>query len=216
MNIIFKKILIVDILNKFAKKVEFSNEKNLVTSPKNGKGKSTIIKSLYHTLGANGVFDTNIELNTMLFEIEFMYNKQTYKIVRYREHYLIFKNNKFIKIIREDNIIDLSDFYKNELGLYVYLKNRSGTIELAPPAYSFIPYYLDQDNSWKGDVLPFNNLGQFKKEERNNLFYYHLDLYTEKYSENKSKLSSKQSDLTSLNNRIKKLGITKPLNKQMT
>ena len=68
MNIIFKKILIVDILNKFAKKVEFSNEKNLVTSPKNGKGKSTIIKSLYHALGANGVFDTNIELNTMLFE----------------------------------------------------------------------------------------------------------------------------------------------------
>jgi len=205
MNIIFKKILIVDILNKFAKKVEFSNEKNLVTSPKNGKGKSTIIKSLYHALGANGVFDTNIELNTMLFEIEFMYNEQIYKVVRYRENYLIFKNNIFIKIIREDNIIDLSDFYKNELGLYVYLKNRSGTIELAPPAYSFIPYYLDQDNSWKGDVLPFNNLGQFKKEERNNLFYYHLDLYTEKYSENKSRLSSKQSDLTSLNNKIKKL-----------
>lgn len=205
MNIVFKKILIVDLLNKFAKKVEFSNEKNLITSPKNGKGKSTIIKSLYHTLGANGAFDTNIELNTMLFQIEFIYNNRKYKIVRFKDDYLIFKNDKFIKIIREDNIIDLSKFYKDELGLYVYLKNRGGTITLAPPAYSFIPYYLDQDNSWKGDVLPFNSLGQFEKNERNNLFYYHLDLYKEEYSENRSKLSYKLSNLTSLNNQIKKL-----------
>jgi len=59
-KMIFKKLYIFSSSESKAKVVEFSEGKNIITSsPVDGtdRGKSTIMKSLYHTMGADCFFD---------------------------------------------------------------------------------------------------------------------------------------------------------------
>lgn len=51
MNLIITSITIVDLTNKEAKRIHFSEGKNLLTSDRNHLGKSVIMKSIYYTLG---------------------------------------------------------------------------------------------------------------------------------------------------------------------
>lgn len=186
MPIIFKQLMITDMSNKLSKKIIFSNDINLITSDSNSKGKSVVMKSLYHTLGANSDFDDVFTKDNVLFDLQFENSGKSYRICRFKDSYRVFKEDVFVKAISKGNINELSLFFKEEIDTYVYLKNRQKTTELAPPAFLFIPYYLDQDLSWKREQFPFNNIGQYEKLSRNELYYYHLGVLTDKYNQNKS------------------------------
>lgn len=193
MSIIFKEITITDIIEKTSKKVVFASQRNLITSDSNGKGKSTIMKALYHSLGANSAFDDNINKKAMIFDVSISFNDIIYRVVRYIDQYLVFKDGRLEMTCRYGNIAELSEYYKKEFGMYVYLKDRAGGLPIAPPAYSFIPYYLDQDCSWKKEQMPFDSLGQYEKLSKNDLYYYHLSIFNDLYNEIKSK--SKEQEI---------------------
>lgn len=188
MNLIFNQLIIIDTKLKEAKKIIFSAKMNLITSDENSKGKSIILKSLYHTLGANCLFDANFKKDDMIFDLLFTYNNIKYEIIRLKNDYIILKGGRLLDSIKYGNIIKLSQFFKNELNMFVYLKDRFEDILLAPPAYLFVPYYLDQDISWKNEQEPFEKLGQFEKISRNQLYYYHLGIFSNEYFELDSSL----------------------------
>lgn len=208
MNIVFKELIITDIKENVSKRVKFFPKRNLLSSDTNGKGKSTIMKSLYHSLGANASFDDNIDKKAMVFDIRLNYGDNEYRIVRFVDLYLIFKNHKLELSCKYGNISELSEYYKKEFGMYVYLKDRMGGLPIAPPAYSFIPYYLDQDYSWKKEQMPFDNLWQYEKLSRNDLYYYHLSIFTDEYNATKSKYKEQQLKCDLLDEEVKQLYAT--------
>jgi hypothetical protein len=170
------RLLITDTIENLSKKVDFSS-KTLITSDKNSKGKSIIMKSIYHSLGANSQFDDPFEYRNKIYDVSFRFSNIEYRVIRYKDDYIVYKSGKIIKKINR-NVEELSKILKEETGNYVFLKDKnSDKLILAPPAISFIPYYLDQDKSWKKDVKPFQNLDQFEKLSRDELFYYHLGVY---------------------------------------
>ena len=60
MNVIFEKIYIFDILSKQAFTTKFEEGLNVVTSSSidgTDRGKSVLLRSLYHVLGADAYFD---------------------------------------------------------------------------------------------------------------------------------------------------------------
>lgn len=64
MNVIFNKIYIFDILTKQAFVTCFEKGLNIVTSSSidgTDRGKSVLLRSLYHTLGADAHFDKKME-----------------------------------------------------------------------------------------------------------------------------------------------------------
>lgn len=203
MSLVFKEIIITDIKNRLSKKISFSPDMNLITSDKNSKGKSIIMKSLYHAMGANSMFDDNFKKDQMLFDIYFSFNKNNYEILRLKNDYVIIKNDKLYDSVKYGQVYKLSKFYKEELDMFVYLKDKHESIILAPPAYLFIPYYLDQDVSWKKEQEPFENMGQFEKLSRNQLYYYHLGIYSNEYFEINSKLKNNNEILNKYKNELK-------------
>ena len=203
MSLIFKKVIITDIKNKEAKKIEFSPKMNLVTSDKNSKGKSIIMKSLYHSMGANCLFDGNFKKDEKIFDLYFSYNSNDYEIIRFKNDYVLLKEKKLVESIKYGEIRKLANFYKQELNMFVYLKDRQGDVLLAPPAYLFIPYYLDQDISWKNEQEPFENLGQFEKLSRNQLYFYHLDILSNQYFELDSQLKNNCEKLNKIKAELK-------------
>lgn len=198
MNFIFKKLRISDISNKLSKTIEFSECDNLITSEYNSMGKSVLMKSLYHTLGADSSFDNNFCKENVLFTLDFVYGDDEYRVLRFKDAFSIIKNNVLVDFANAGCRNDLSLFFKNEFGVSVYLKNRQKNTEIAPPAYLFIPYYLDQDRSWKDEQEPFSkaSMGQYEPMNRNDLYFYHLGIYTSEYG-------SLKSDIETLKNEIK-------------
>lgn len=74
MKLIFESIIIVDLSNKEAKKIEFAPEKNMLTSVGNHYGKSVIMKSLYYSLGAEVYFPQTIRRLNYMTILNFILN----------------------------------------------------------------------------------------------------------------------------------------------
>ena len=190
MKIVIKKLVVTDLEDKKSKIVTFKPTKNLITSDKNSCGKSVLMKSIYHTLGADSSFDKRISDKDILFVVDFSCLEKEYRIVRKKESFLIFVNNQFTHFYSRGSRNEMANFYSSEFGVSVYLRSRDKTTELAPPAYLFIPYYLDQDRSWKEDQYPFSkkSMGQYDPISTNELYSYHLGLLSKDYGIQKSEI----------------------------
>lgn len=74
---------------------------------------------------------------------------------------------------------DLARKFEKIFSFAVYMANKkTNKIELAPPAFTFMPYYIDQDRGWSGLYESFSNIDQYKKSDRIKSLYYHLGIYT--------------------------------------
>ena len=85
MKLIFEKLYIFSTVEKKAKVVEFCEGKNIVTSsPVDGtdRGKSVLLKSLYHTLGADCDFDGKWDDEEKSYIVKFSVNDNVYYMYR--------------------------------------------------------------------------------------------------------------------------------------
>lgn len=74
---------ILDFKNKEAQNFDFKAGTNLIVSKGNTKGKSSLLKSMYYTLGFNvHQFPSNWNINFMYFQIEVLINNVKYNITR--------------------------------------------------------------------------------------------------------------------------------------
>lgn len=179
-ELIINSILIADINRKTAKFQEFSNGFNVITSSQNHVGKSSIIKSLYYAFGAEVVFDTNWDKKSKIYIVKFEVDKIKYKIARFQKKYVLFQEDELI-LFTEHVTTELAKKLEDIFNFGVYLPNRDdNTIELAPPAFLFMPYYIDQDRGWSEIYGSFSNLEQYAKDDRRKSLYYHLGIYNKK------------------------------------
>ena len=81
MKFIINSVFIVDLTNKVAKKVPFLSGKNLLTG-NNHLGKSLIVKSIFHTLGAEVYYAHNIRNINLLTILDFSIDNGSYRICR--------------------------------------------------------------------------------------------------------------------------------------
>lgn len=207
MNIIFKQLRITDIVNKISKTINFNDGDNLITSKKNSTGKSVLLKSLYHTLGADSAFDDKFNTSNVLFDLTLEFNKLVYRFLRYKDNFAVIKSDKLIDFVPFGDRSKLSLLFEKEFDIRVYLKNRDKNTELAPPAYLFIPYYLDQDRSWKEEQEPFSkkSMGQYTPLSKNELYLYHLGLYKNDYGKLKTIIDELNSQILKIEKDLEKL-----------
>lgn len=200
MNIVIKSLRISDISRHVSKTITFKEKDNLITSEKNSRGKSVLMKSIYHALGADSMFDSVFPKDEVLFDITFKSDENEYRVLRYKDCFSILKNNILVNYVGSGSRPELSLFFQSEFNTSVYLKNRKKTTELAPPAYLFIPYYLDQDRSWKEEQEPFSKqtMSQYEPLNRNDLYLYHLGLYKDDYGQLKSEIDDLNSDISAM------------------
>lgn len=165
-QLLIKKLTILSIREKSAKTVSFHPQRNLITG-ENDVGKSSIIKSIYHSLGADVQFDNVWEKADAISLLEFSYNSRDYKILRSRSHFGLFdvQGNllqSFDSIIKELSP-HLAKLFNNRLQLKHSQTNQRITVS---PAIQFLPFYIDQDKSWTKPWDSFQGLGIFSSFKR--------------------------------------------------
>ena len=174
----FDNILIADIVEKTAHFHKFEKGFNVVTSQDNHVGKSSLLKSLYFAMGAEVDFDNVWNKNTKLYVVEFYIDEIKFNVARWQKAFALFRETELILTTKSVSR-DLARKFEKIFSFAVYMANKkTNKIELAPPAFTFMPYYIDQDRGWSGLYESFSNIDQYKKSDRIKSLYYHLGIYT--------------------------------------
>ena len=95
-GMLFKEILIADINTHKAYRQHFSAGLNVVTSRDNHVGKSSLLKSLYYTLGAEVEYDHEWDKSSKLYILTFEVKKKEYRIVRFCKRFAVFCQGKLL------------------------------------------------------------------------------------------------------------------------
>lgn len=198
MNLIFNELILVDLNNKEAKKVEFSPGKNMITSDGNHYGKSVIMKSLYYTLGAEVFFPNPIKLLNYMTIISFVLDGKEYTVGRLNSMFVVFKHKTFVN--KFHNVAEfgsfLSDLFEFEIELVG--KDAEGTITKCPPAFYYLPYYIDQENGWSINSYSFDKMTQFDMPQRKDSYFFHLGVLDSDYVEQNKRQKANSNRISKL------------------
>ncbi|MFB0831833.1 Lamassu anti-phage system protein LmuB [Brevibacillus laterosporus] len=177
-RVLINKLFIFDVIDKKSKSVIFKDGINIVTSKGNQIGKSTIMKSIYYTLGAVVFFAERLNLKTKIHILEIEVNGKEYVFIRHGD-IVVIKDNK--GILKTSSSTELSCELGDIFGFSIFLEDKQKRNVIAPPVFHYIPYYIDQDHGWTSELKSFDNLGQFDKKSRDSLYYYHLGILDVEY-----------------------------------
>lgn len=199
-TITFDYILITDVQEEKAIKKSFVKGINIVTSRENHVGKSSLLKSLYYTLGTDIKFDSTWGKSSKLFIVRLLVDDVNFYVARYNEKYCVLDKELNIITITDKVSRELSPVLSKIFDFEIYLPEKiDGKSVLAPPAFTFLPYYIDQDTGWGNEPFAsFLRLDQFSKGKRLDSLYYHFDVYNKATIEKRSKIDANKEIIKSI------------------
>jgi hypothetical protein len=182
-KLIVEKIYIFSPSEKKAKVIELSEGTNIITSSRidgNKKGKSVVLKTIYHTLGADCKFDDQWQDSNKVYILKLKINDNIYYMYR-QSRMFKFVNQNFEMMFQAIDRKILAQELEKILNFAVKLPNRSeDKLEITPPVYNYLLNYVDQDGMNCTKFSSFNQLEQYAKYKENAL-YYHLGIFNDEY-----------------------------------
>ena len=208
-SMFFKSILIADVQKHTARFISFEKGLNVITSSENHVGKSSVIKSLYDTLGAEVHFDARWDKDTKLTAVIIDVDGIEYRVVRFIKKFAVLKGTELV-LLSDSVTRQLAPKLEEIFDFSVYLAEKRAykKVVQAPPAFTFMPYYIDQDKGWNELYDSFERMDQFAKPERAKSLYFHLGLYTKSRIELQAKKDRIKDEIKELQETEQRLAIT--------
>ncbi len=128
----------------------------------NQTGKSALIKSIYQTFGAEPAKQhprwKSAEVKTV---VKFSVDDANYQILRDSSYFAIFSGDgTFLKSFTRVTT-ELAPYLASLLDFGLILPSREEEPQTPPPAFFFLPFYVDQDASWQNPWSAFDRLYQY-------------------------------------------------------
>jgi len=181
-SLLLKSILLVSHREKKAKKIRFYPQANVVKG-QNDTGKSSLIKSIYFAFGANPHSRHHKWKNAdVAILLRFQVDDTTYSIYRHRNSFSLFDKSDQLIGTYSSVTKELAPVLANIFDFKLKLIDRGGQASIPPPAYLFLPFYIDQDKGWVSTWNSFTNLGQFP-DWKKRVISYHLGIRPDKWYE---------------------------------
>ncbi len=203
----FIQLLVLSNSTKSANQFKFSRSLNLVTASDNSVGKSTLLKLLFWGLGCEPELDTAWKAQDSKTIVDFEIDLKKYRVKRYKNHIYIREDNsdyeEFQKITG-----DYSKKFAEIVGFNVLLPNQStNLLETPPPAYYFLPFYIDQKRSWAKAWDNFENLGQYRSW-KSTIIKYHVGLLKPEHFKIESDKTDKKENQKNIETDVAKIDTT--------
>lgn len=170
-NLTFKRVVLLSDSQKSANQFEFQKKYNLITAHQNSCGKTSLVKSLFWALGCDphDTPDSWKELDCKVL-VECEINGTVCKFYRYQNKIKLSIGGqpyeKFANITG-----DYASKFSELVGFSALLPNRPSKdeepeLETPPPAYYFLPFYIDQKKGWNEPWNGFDRLAQYADWKR--------------------------------------------------
>lgn len=185
MKLTFKELFLFSPQEKKAKRITFKKGINVITSNQEDgtdRGKSVVMRSLYYALGAESCFEAKWDAKNKITVLHFFIDDAGYFIYRSAELYKFFDEEKQLLFVSTSSR-DLSEKLKAYTGFAVMLPSRtSEKLEITPPVYNYLPFFIDQDHYDGSKYSSFKNLQQYA-DFKDSVLFYHLGIYDELFFE---------------------------------
>jgi len=196
-KLLFEKLLLISHVEKAAKTVEFHPQVTVVEG-ENDTGKSSLLKSLYWVLGAEpAVVHSRWKAAAVSGLLEFSIDGEGFKALRTGNRYGLFTDEGELLLKASSVTKELGPALAKKLNFGLILTDAYGEAMTPPPAFCFLPFYIDQDRGWSQAWRSFDKLGQFPRS-RQDVVYYHCGIRPNEFYELKAKISDdrkKRDDL---------------------
>ncbi len=202
----FNQLLLISNSLKSANRFDFKNRLTIITADDNNHGKSTLAKLLLWAIGCDPVFDTvwkNLDCKAIL---KFSVGDKAYETMRYKG-IICLKEGADIKVYPKitgeyaARIAEILNF--NAL----LPKRDSIVLETPPPAYYFVPFYIDQKKSWSNAWDNFEGLAQYSNW-KSTIIKYHIGLLTKQHFDLERDKYEKRSQEQSVNTEVERINTT--------
>lgn len=205
-NLRFKQLLLLSDSQKSANQFNFNERYNLITANDNSVGKSTLAKLMFWTLGCEPELDSTWKSVDCKGLLKFSVDDREYSVMRYG-NVIHMKENDSPAIKFTSISGDYSKKLAEIVNFKVLLPSRGEESELAtpPPAYYFLPFYIDQKRGWGKAWDSFDNLGQFDNWKRT-VIKYHVGYLSPEHFELEKEISDKKKSINQLNEDIQRIG----------
>ena len=195
----FKQLLLLSDTSKLANQFNFGVGRNLITANENTVGKTTLVKLLLWGLGCEPALDSKWTSQDCKVIVEFSIDNNTYYVRRYKNIIAIRRKEDKAWMQFEKITGGYAMKLAELLNFKALLPNRATKLlETPPPAYYFLPFYIDQKKSWGRAWDNFESLGQYENW-KTAIIKYHVGLLSPKYFE----LSYKQMEKHQNSKRVK-------------
>jgi DNA repair exonuclease SbcCD ATPase subunit len=196
-NCVFTELSVVSFQERAARRITLNRQTNVFIGA-NDTGKSSLLKCMYWAFGAEpSVTHPRWERAEVAVMLRFEIEGEPYQILRQRDQFVLLdRSDKIIARERRittgigPRIAELFDF-----GLVA--TDRLGEEFIPPPAFLFLPFYIDQEASWKSNWSGFRKLEQVRGY-RKTVAEYHLGIRPNSYYKAKSELDRSQIELKRL------------------
>ncbi|ATB34774.1 hypothetical protein CYFUS_000181 [Cystobacter fuscus] len=189
-----REMLVVSPVQKAARRLKFDPELTIIRG-KNDTGKSSLIKTIFNTFGARPakLSDQWKKLNVTSL-IRFSIGPKEYCILRAGDLFGVF-DDEARPLHRAASVGELSPYLAQLFDFKLKLPDRiTGKPIVPPPAFYFLPFYIDQDAGWTATWSSFANLQQFPGAKKD-LAEYHVGIFPNEYYQRKAAKAEVQQQL---------------------
>lgn len=179
-DFVLNSISLLSLKEKRAKAVEF-DPKVTVVKGANDTGKSSLLKNIYWTFGAEPAhIHPSWPAARVTTLVHFTLRGERMSMLRDGKIYALFDESARAMGVFTGVVGELGPFLAKLFGFQLRLPNRNGEIIVPPPAHMFLPYYVDQDRGWNTTYDCFKGL-RLIKDYRKNALEYHSGLRPNEY-----------------------------------
>ena len=194
-SFLFEDIWMLSRRDRRAMRAEFHAGKNLILG-RNHTGKSSLIKTLFATLGARPVGElTQWDENTIS-KVGFSVDGTRFSVLHQSGTRALFDGEGHILSSTGDHR-EWSAAFANVTGFNLPLTDKQSRTVPADPKCFFLPFYINQDGSWQADWNTFTGLAQFKAPVASILEYF-TGIKPPEYYEAKASRDSEQQIVDNL------------------
>lgn len=195
-NLRFEKLELLSTTERKGRTVVFHPRLTVITG-ENDVGKSSVIKSIYWAFGAPVRMHPEWLKAKVKARVSFAIDGERFSIVRDGTAFGVFDGKGDPLIATRGVTSELGPFLAKMLDFGLVLPNKSGVIETPPPAYMFMPFFIDQDSGWKQALESFDNRGQYKNP-RKAVVEFHSGIRPNRYYELQARKSAVQLEIAEL------------------
>lgn len=191
----FKEIAFMSYNQRAARRINLDSDV-VVVSGGNQSGKSCILKSLYHVLGATiQQFAARWSEANIITMLKFSIDGVNYKAVRIIDDVYMFNPDGSLHFHYKDKY-QIAKAIGKMLGSFIDYKDGKGKKRTLSLGHLFMPFYIDQDKGWNQPLESFG--GASSIGGKHNALLYLTGIINDDYYVYKTKydeISSKQKDV---------------------
>lgn len=193
-SFVIREVRILSRREKSAVSVKFNHVVTVIKG-ENDTGKSSLMKTIYWTLGCEPA-KTSDEWRALdiCAAVTIELDGALLTFVRHNRCVGLFDERGNLMRVFQSVSGDLAPYIAEKFMFGLVLNNRgTGEPEVPPPSFYLLPYYLDQDASWSSPWTAFSRLGQYSAWQ-NDVAEYHVGLRDSEYYRLKAELRSLAAD----------------------